>query len=1261
MYDTFRDPPRQYSMRPFWFWIGEIDPAGVERQIAEMVDKGVYGAYVHARSGLRTPYLGERWWEAIAAGLRRSAELGFQFGIIDEFNWPSGEARDFWLSGTPSRVLQANPAYRMRELDYVERHLRGPAAVEWALPRETQVVVAAPVRQDGTLDGEGILDLSAAATEGTLRWQAPPGAWLLMAFHLVDAVGADGGLVDLMNPDAVREFIAQVHEQYHRRFAAHFGRALPGFYVDHEGDYGGRIAWTPRLFARFQARTGYDLRPLLPLLVHEGGRLTPKVRCDYLDTCGELYAEAFFGQVSAWCRAHGLSYTGHVWEESLQLGAAANPDHFRILRTIDLPGVDSLFEWGRSPRAFKEAASVAHFRGTGFSVENQGVQGINGYLDPQGMRRGTNAIAAWGPTLFIPHAFNYHPDRVDWPEDWFVHQPYWPFVRHYADMVRRISYMNSGGRHVADLLLYHPIEAVWAHSDAIFNHDRPFVFRPPRIVPEQETDYRTIFLSVPNLAPLFRWENQADHTEDVYTALMEQLVAAQRDFDVADAHYLAEARIEGGALAIGEERFRALILPPMTTVRRSTIRRAREFAEAGGLVIAFAPLPTASMEAGRDDPDLAAELAALFAIPGDSARSTERSHPRGGRALVVREVGEALALLDASLERDVQVVEGDGRHLIASHRVKEGRDLYWLVNDSAEELVLTVRLRARGRPERWDATSGERAPVFYTTSGAITDVRLRFAPWDACYLVFDPEPAPQPARLVGTSFDDLAVLGREDGRLRLLASGPAGPDPHYVEIEEAGRRRRLEVREGAGLAPLALGPEWRFRPLAATVPVPYARGRLAPAGAGEAQGYHLPAYNDRFWEQRWLSAERLTAREWWLCGPFDYDNHRGFDRVFPPERAIDLVATYDGAEGRTARWRRVSSPTRVVQLDPVFGTEHRPWITGYALGYVFAPAELEAELRVVADNNLKLWLNDELVVAFHDHPFYFEMTESFGLRPRVRLRAGWNKVLLKVSKAVVAGSGGLNFTFRVADPEGRSIPGVRYAAEPGTSPPVGSPLPAEAAGERWYRVQVPPGTVALELPALPHGLTAYLGGERLVPDPSGVLSFGPGRGPAPRTLALRLDARDDLPAALHFRSGETAILLGSWTHNGLSHYVGSAAYETSFRLPPEFAGRPLRLDCGEVGVVVEAWLNGAKVGERPWLPFAFEVADAVRPGENHLRLVVTNTRAARRAVGEELRLFGDSVANAGPRLLERLEHNGLIGPVRLIPGVRTEVVLSAEC
>jgi len=94
---------------------------------------------------------------------------------------------------------------------------------------------------------------------------------------------------------------------------------------------------------------------------------------------------------------------------------------------------------------------------------------------------------------------------------------------------------------------------------------------------------------------------------------------------------------------------------------------------------------------------------------------------------------------------------------------------------------------------------------------------------------------------------------------------------------------------------------------------------------------------------------------------------------------------------------------------------------------------------------------------------------------------------------------------------------------------------------------------------------------------------------------------------------------------------------------------------------VEAWLNGAKVGERPWLPFAFDVAHAVRPGENHLRLVVTNTRAARRAVGEELRLFGDSVVNAGPRLLERLEHNGLIGPVRLIPRLQAEVVLNGEC
>ena len=72
LYQGFVDPPREYSIRPFWFWNGKLDKKEVERQIEEMVSQGVYGAYAHNRTGLDTPYLSEEYFGVIEAALRKS-------------------------------------------------------------------------------------------------------------------------------------------------------------------------------------------------------------------------------------------------------------------------------------------------------------------------------------------------------------------------------------------------------------------------------------------------------------------------------------------------------------------------------------------------------------------------------------------------------------------------------------------------------------------------------------------------------------------------------------------------------------------------------------------------------------------------------------------------------------------------------------------------------------------------------------------------------------------------------------------------------------------------------------------------------------------------------------------------------------------------------------------------------------------------------------------------------------------------------------
>ncbi|MEN6608240.1 MAG: glycosyl hydrolase, partial [Bryobacteraceae bacterium] len=653
-FQQFQDPPKTYTVRPFWFWNGVLDSLEVDRQIREMVSQHVHGAYVHNRTGLQTPYLSDEYFRIVKSAYESSKQHGFLFGVVDEYEWPGGEARDPWSPGLGSRVIAQNPDFRMRSLWFSSKDSTAAGRLEISGLKNLQFAVAARLTETDTLDQLTLTVIEIPAGAERVEWNAPAAGWRLMAYYLEPSQGRDGGLVDLLNKDAIRTWLNLVHEKYYALGPEFFGTVIDSLYTDHEGDYGRRIAWTPRFFSEFQRMKGYDMRKFLPVLSFDGGTVTPKIRCDFLDVISEIYTQNYMRQVAEWCERHNTRISGHTWEENLISEAFAVGDWQRVNRAWSWPGADSLHDMGRSPRDLKVAASVAHFRDTRFVVENQGVQGGESYLDPQKMRYGTNMLGVWGVNLFVPHAFNYNATRIEYPSDWFFHQPYWKYFHHYADYARRIAFMNDGGRHYADILMFQPTETAWANA-------------------------------LPNYAPKPDWNtNLLPMINLYYGNLMNRMAQELRDFDIADSYYLDQAKVEGASLHIGKESFRVLVLPPLTTVRRSTIRKIEEFYKQGGTVIAVKMLPTDSMEEGRNDPEITSAITRVFGTLGDGA-ITSHSNAAGGKAFFIREeINELFPILDARLPRDVELVGGTRTHWGAAHRTKDGLEYYWLVNDSAK-------------------------------------------------------------------------------------------------------------------------------------------------------------------------------------------------------------------------------------------------------------------------------------------------------------------------------------------------------------------------------------------------------------------------------------------------------------------------------------------------------------------------------------------------------------------------------------------------
>ena len=79
-----------YSAIPFWSWNNELEESVLLKQIEDMKSAGMGGFIMHARTGLKTEYLGEKWFSCIDACLKKARELNLNAWIYDENGWPSG-------------------------------------------------------------------------------------------------------------------------------------------------------------------------------------------------------------------------------------------------------------------------------------------------------------------------------------------------------------------------------------------------------------------------------------------------------------------------------------------------------------------------------------------------------------------------------------------------------------------------------------------------------------------------------------------------------------------------------------------------------------------------------------------------------------------------------------------------------------------------------------------------------------------------------------------------------------------------------------------------------------------------------------------------------------------------------------------------------------------------------------------------------------------------------------------------------------------
>ena len=89
------------------------------------------GVIIHARAGLRIPYMGQHWFKMMRVVLEEAERLGVEVYLYDEDGWPSGFAGGKVVNENPSCAFKKLCfGYGEKEREYIAIYNKVPNG-EW--------------------------------------------------------------------------------------------------------------------------------------------------------------------------------------------------------------------------------------------------------------------------------------------------------------------------------------------------------------------------------------------------------------------------------------------------------------------------------------------------------------------------------------------------------------------------------------------------------------------------------------------------------------------------------------------------------------------------------------------------------------------------------------------------------------------------------------------------------------------------------------------------------------------------------------------------------------------------------------------------------------------------------------------------------------------------------------------------------------------------------------------------------------------------
>jgi hypothetical protein len=701
----FQNPPDDSRIMMRWWWFGPaVTKAQLEREMRLMKEGGIGGFEVqpvyplvldNEAAGIKTqPFLSDEFIEMLRFTSEKARELGLRFDLTIGSGWPYG--------GPFVPVSEASARLRVERVK-VSQESRRVKAPDVGISEKLLAVFLAP-SQGQSIAADGIKEITDIRDGAAWLPEGLAGQHEVLFFISSrtgqqvkrPAVGSEGFVMNHLDRPSLDNYLKNVGDRMLQGLRSNPPHAV---FCDSLEVY--NADWTGDLLEEFQRRRGYDLKPHLPALVAEQGAKTTGIRRDWGKTLTELYNERFMAPLHEWAKknrtqlrvqcygvpAVALSSNAHVdlsegeghqWRQLSKTRWAASASHLYGRNVTS----SETWTWLHSPS----------FRATPLDVK---VEADRHFL------QGVNQL--------IGHGWPYTAEGVEYP-GWRFYaagvfndkNPWWVVMPDVSRYLQRLSFLLRQGQPANDVAIYLPNDDAWG-----------------------------------------RFSNGRIHMVEVLHELLGQNVIpgvldAGFNFDFFDDDSFKQVgRVEKGALALGQNKYKVVILPAVERMPLDTLQKLEEFARGGGVLIATKRTPL--------------EMPGFSSTPADHQKIAELSRRifEGQSAaghVVADDSNQLKSKLTSLLRPDIQLSPATPE-IGFMHRKTEAAEVYFLANTSNTPRSVKATFRVIGmQPEWWNPLTGEVSPaIIEKQSDALgITVALDLEPYASRVLVFTKRNLPRP-------------------------------------------------------------------------------------------------------------------------------------------------------------------------------------------------------------------------------------------------------------------------------------------------------------------------------------------------------------------------------------------------------------------------------------------------------------------------------------------------------------------------------------